>query len=439
MSVSELNNWVLTILPAMNRGILAGQDRPEALPDRLADGPLAALPPPDQLRPPQARQLITLLGLIGASVARHFQEQDLTRKARPSGAFQALRISPAAMPFLDYFRRLAIATEAGHPGRDCYASLVRWNAPTVEIRLGRSVVAALPGEFGDGRIRSYTGDAGEVGFFALLKESEALELGANELLQPIADRTVDVISTEATDRVAQATVLLAALRQLNMDFALRPAAAGGLRPDHFMDVFRQFAVHWQAGDVPPSGAQDPEFIRRDLLLGISWPGYADHLRRIGPSLLAAESVDLRRQLDADALPTILLRKLGLTVGDLQAVSPTALRDLLSQHPALGAWYRLLAANARYASTHLLLTERFLFQPQRTRDLDGRGDRALVSNRRGTTGMEQPFLRQLADARRRHSLASLARVPAAELGRITGLPPLQRMTSADVSAIVCKSG
>ena len=42
-------------------------------------------------------------------------------------------------------------------------------------------------------------------------------------------------------------------------------------PEHFMDVFRQFAVHWTADDIPPSGALDPEALKRDFLLGIGIP------------------------------------------------------------------------------------------------------------------------------------------------------------------------
>ncbi|MFB9320902.1 hypothetical protein [Cryptosporangium minutisporangium] len=427
----------MTVLPAVNREILAGREPPELLAARLAGGVLAELPAPERIEPEVARRLTTLLGLIGASVARHFQEHDVTRKERPADAFAELRVGPEDTPFLSYFPRLAAATGAEHPDRDCYASLVRWNAPTVEIRLGESVLAVLPGVFGDGRVRSYTGDAGEEGFFALLKDSEALELAANDAVQPMADGAVDVVSGEALDRVAHATLLLAALRQLNMDYANRPVSAGGLRPDHFMDVFRQFAVHWTPGDVPPSGAQDPEFIRRDFLLGVAWPGYPEHLRRIDPALLAAERVELWGQLDADSLPTLLLRRLGLSSDRLEEASADELRDLVSRYPALASWYFLLATNARYASTHLLLAERFLFRPQRQRDADGRGDRELVSNRRGTTGMDRPLLRQLADARRGHMLATLARVPASELARLAGLPPVARLTDADVADIVHK--
>ena len=45
--------------------------------------------------------------------------------------------------------------------------------------------------------------------------------------------------------------------QLFLDFAT-PTPALGMLPQYFLDVFRQFAVHWTPGDIPPSGALDAE-------------------------------------------------------------------------------------------------------------------------------------------------------------------------------------
>jgi hypothetical protein len=197
MFAAELNRWTLTELPRMNRAILAGAQSPEALVRGLASTALIGLPLPESMSPAEAHQLVVLLGLAGASVARHYQEQDLTRKATPDRAFTPLRVGPDGIPFLDYFSRLASATRTGHPGRDSYASLVRWNAPATEVRMAGTVVASLPGAFADGMIRTYTNDPGEVAFFALLKKSEALELAANDLIQPISDGTIDILSADA--------------------------------------------------------------------------------------------------------------------------------------------------------------------------------------------------------------------------------------------------
>jgi hypothetical protein len=53
--------------------------------------------------------------------------------------------------------------------------------------------------------------------------------------------------------------MLAGVRRLLLDF---PAGdyRGVLTADHRIDVFRQFAVHWDPGNVPPSGPQDVELL-----------------------------------------------------------------------------------------------------------------------------------------------------------------------------------
>jgi hypothetical protein len=321
--LERLNHWVLTTLQQFNSSILSGPERPEALADE----------------------------------------------------FSRLRVGPDGIGFVDYFTRLVRVTGTGHPPRDCYASLVRWNAPTAEVRLGGQRLAVLPGCFDDARIRTCTADPGEAAFFELLKKSEALELAANRILEPLSEGVVDILSPEAERRARMATILLMVLARLNHDFATRAAERGGMRPDHFMDVFRQFAVHWEIGDVPPSGAQDPEFLRRDLLLGIAFPRYDLHLRRNFPALLETE------------------------------------RMILRCHAMAGVWYRLLAANAKIGAVHLLLAEKYLFKPQRARDGAGIGDRPLVSNRTGTTGMDESLLVRLARARHRHPLRRLEQLRA----------------------------
>ncbi|HET9168471.1 MAG TPA: hypothetical protein VFN97_03510, partial [Actinospica sp.] len=72
--------------------------------------------------------------------------------------------------------------------------------------------------------------------------------------------------------------------------------------------------------------------------------------------------------------------------------------------------------------HLWLTEKFLFKPQRVRDASGVGDREPVSNRRGTTGMQEPLLVRLARARREHPLRPVGRVPEREVAGFCGFGP-----------------
>ena len=89
-------------------------------------------------------------------------------------------------------------------------------------------VAALPGVFPDRRIRTYTDDPGEVAFLELLKKSEALELAANDTLEPVADGAFDIRSAEAAERAWAATRLMAALTTDNQAFAALPPEHGGL-------------------------------------------------------------------------------------------------------------------------------------------------------------------------------------------------------------------
>ncbi|HTJ69258.1 MAG TPA: hypothetical protein VL551_17105 [Actinospica sp.] len=416
------NAWTLAELPRLNRAVLAGSATPGQLGAELSRAVLEQLPRPEDFDAVQARRVLVLLGLAGASVARHHQEADVARKARPEESFGRLRVGPDADAFSDYFTRLAYMTGAGHPERDSYASLVRWNAPTTVVERDGVVLAELPGVFPDPRIRTYTDDPGEVAFFELLKKSEALEAAVNRALDPVADGAVDPLGPEGTARALDATRLMYALIRFNRDFAERGPERGGLRTEHFMDVFRQFAVHWRVGDVPPTGAQDPEFLRRDFLLGIDFPDYGRHVRRVFPGLLAGEREVLERDMLREPLPRTVLRALGTDAEGLDRLTGDQIRGLLARAPALAAWYLLLSANAVFGGVHLRLTEKYLFKPQRVRDAAGIGDRELVSNRRGTTGMEEPLLVRLARARREHPLRAVGRVPEREVAAFCGFLP-----------------
>jgi hypothetical protein len=427
MGWERWNHWTLTQLPRLNRAILAGEFSLEALIAQLRREVLDELPPPRSLTPLDARRVVVLLGLAGASVARHHQEADISRKARPTESFDRLPVGREATGFLDYFAELAAATGTGHPPRDCYASLVRWNLPETRVELGGETVATLPGCFPDLQIRTYTNDPGEVAFFELLKKSEAFELAVNEALEPIVAGQLDILSPEAARRGQVAARLMAALIRINRDFAARPPERGGLRTGHFLDVFRQFAVHWRPGDLPPTGAQDPEFIRRDLLLGIDFPEYPRLVRKISAALLRDERAMLELCLGRDPLPALLLSAVGLSAADL-AVPAGRLVRIVSEHRQLAVWYPLLAANAKFGAVHLMLTEKYLFKPQRERDRSGIGDRELVSNRRGTTGMDEPLLVQLARARQNHPLRALSRVPGRDLAVLGGAEPVRTETA-----------
>jgi len=407
--LGELDRFVCDRLTAINRAILAGQEPPEALMMALNEAVLPRLPPPQALFPVQAQALLVLLGFMGSSVGRHFQERDLSLLDTPEVPLQRLAVGADSLAFPAYVARIAERTGTGHPPRDAYASLVRWNVPTVEVIWHGERIAVLPGVFAQG-VRTYTGDPGEVLFLTLLKKAEAAEKAANDALLPLSDGRVRVASEEGTQRMRRATGLLMVVYEMNLAFTAQDEHGKPIfAVNHFLDVLRQFAVHWRRGDVPPSGAQDPEFLIRDFLLGISFPDYQRHVKRVYPALLHEERELLETFAHRPTIPVYLLKELGLSPETLPNHAE-GLRELLRRHPALAAAFLLLRANAKVSSSHLGLTKRFLFNPARARDTRGIPDRPLVSNRAGTTGLMERLLERLAEARMKHTLSSMARLP-----------------------------
>ncbi|HEX5201749.1 hypothetical protein ACFQS1_30765 [Paractinoplanes rhizophilus] len=414
-------------LPRLNRAILAREIPPGMLADQARDVLFPQLPAVDGLTAEQARQLVVRLGFVGASVARHYQEWNPGGKESPERAFDGLEVD--GRPFREYFAGLAERTGCGHYGRDSYASLVRWNVGTLEVRRGPELMSVLPGVFDDGRIRSYTGTPGEERFFLLIKKSEAIELAVNDLLAPLSGDPAGLVTDEALERVRVATALIEAMRGLFLEFASLPP--GQSMPDeHFLDVFRQFAVHWTRDDIPPSGALDPESLKRDFLLGINLPGYDQQARRLFPALLDHERQALEELMARPTLPEQLLSELGIGPDEI----PDAAGVVLGRHPGLADWYRLLAAHARAAGAHLMLSKKFLFKPQHRRDLAGQGDRPLVSNRRGTTGMNETFLERLTRARQEHPLAPLRSALSVETAEKTAGPEVPSAASVSVALV-----
>jgi hypothetical protein len=108
------NQWTVTELPRINRAVLPHSVSPDFLTSEFRTSVLAALPAPEALAPATTRRLLVLPGLAGSSIARHFQEADLAREARPQEAFDQLRVGTDGTPLLD------------DPGR---APVVRFVAP----------------------------------------------------------------------------------------------------------------------------------------------------------------------------------------------------------------------------------------------------------------------------------------------------------------------
>ena len=409
-SVDRLDTWLRVELPRLNRAVLNEDARSGLVAERAASDLMPVLPHPDGLTRLQAQRLVIGLGLAGASIARHYQEADPARKADPLRSFDGLVAGPSELPFPEYVAAVADRTGTGHYPRDAYASLVLWNVPTTEVRLRGDVLAALPGVFDDGHIRSYTGEPGEQWFFELVKKGQTIEAAANAALEPLSDGDVPLTGPDAIDRLRLATRLLDGLRHLFLQFASGDPERG-MQPQYFMDVFRQYAVHWRPDDIPPSGALDVDALKRDYLLGINYPGYEQHVDKLKPALLLGERTALSRLMQRPPLPVTVLRSYGVDADALAALSAEAIHALVGANPILVEWYLLLAAHARAAGAHLMLSKRYLFNPQRQRDETGEGDSELVSNRSGTTGMDETFLDRLTRVRRAHILAPLRRSPA----------------------------
>jgi hypothetical protein len=401
-------------MTVLNREIIEGA-RPAADFPRAA---VVAVAPALAVRdcdPATAGRLVVLLGLVGAGLARHHQELDPAHGADPEASF-------ATVPgFLDAFTRLAGRTGTGHPPRDAYASLTRWNLPPSEVRWRGEAIAMLPSAFDDGEVRTYTAATDEVRFFELIKLSETYERAVNDALEPVATGAVDPAGTAATELLARAAVLLEGMRRLNAGFAALPPA-DGMGIGHFMDVFRQFAVHWRPDDLPPSGALDPEAIERDFRLGVDPPGYRRHVQRLLPGLLDAERARLDTVQHQPSVPDLVLTRCGRPAG-FGGLPDAALDCLVGAHPVLAALFLAQQAHARVAGVHLLLARRFLFGPQQERDRSGHGDPGVVSNRRGTTGMDEAALRHLTRVRQQHHLSALRALPLPDLERLAGVTDL----------------
>jgi hypothetical protein len=415
MVLHQVGEWTDAELPRLNRAILGGEIPPGRLAEQCAEVLFPLLPAPSRMPAEQAKRLAVRLGFVGASLGRHYQERTPEGKRTPERAFDGLTVGD--LPFRQYFGVIAERTGTGHCGRDTYASLVRWNVGTLKVLRGTETMAVLPGVFDDGTVRSYTGTPGEERFFLLVKQGEAIELAINDVLGPLARDEENLLGADALDRVRLATELLVGLRELFRDFAALPSERS-MPTDQFLDVFRQFAVHWTADDIPPSGALDPEALKRDFLLGINLDGYEANVRRLFPALLTAEQESIELTMSGPTLPERMLAGLGESAASLRAADHGDLVRLVGVHPGLADWYTLLAAHARAAGAHLMLSKKFLFKPQQRRDAAGLGDKPLVSNRAGTTGMNETFLERITRARQDHSLAPLRNVVTRETSENT---------------------
>jgi hypothetical protein len=421
VDIRLLDQWAFVELPRLNNRVLAGHCSVNELIEAL-NGTLAQFPHHENISEAQARQLLVHLGIWGTSVTRHHQEAyPGEARLRPDSGLSLLFVGSSRTPFREYFRELVKLSGTGHPERDAYASLVRWNTPKVRTYWKDRQIAELGSEFDDGRIRTYTNTIGEQLILELFKKCETLEKAANDSLILLYEADAVTASNDGLEKLRIAAVMLAGVRRVLRDF-FAGDHRGRLTEAHFLDVFRQFAIHWDPDDIAPSGTQDIEFLKRDFILGISVPGYGEKIRRFYPGLLAEECEELEVAMRRPALPTAFLDSVGLSPSRLNIMSKSELAQTLRIHPALAGLYYVLRANARVSSVHLSLAKNYLFKPMRRRNSEGFMDKAVVSNNYGINGHAETALERLVEGRKEHPLRRLGEFSDQEILDLTGVHP-----------------
>ncbi|WP_344567154.1 hypothetical protein [Streptomyces axinellae] len=425
--MTRIDEWTLGVLPRFNQQIPTGQAH---VPDMVAamNSMLTDMPSADTFSLLQKKQLLVLLGIWGSSAVRHSQERSpYLRDNDPSEILRNISVGGRPVTLKSYFRQLADSSATGHPYRDAYASLVRWGTPASAAFWNGEKLVELPSVFPGGPARTYTDDPGEHLILELFKRAETLERAANLVVEPLWAGSEKCSSREAQERLFIATNMLLGVHRLFLDFP-QGDARGKLTVDHFVDVFRQYAVHWEIGDVPPSGPQDVEFVSRDLMSGFGTDSYRRHVWRIFPGLLAEERDRLRNAMDRPSLPELLMTEAGVTGEQLTAASTAELSEMVRTFPSFASLFYFLNAGARLSAIHLAIAKKYLFKEIRARQRRLAEDSAVVPNDAGITGLEEKKLDELHRARHQHFLRTLSRISHADLQELSRVRPVRQLTS-----------
>jgi len=144
---------------------------------------------------------------------------------------------------------------------------------------------------------------------------------------------------------------------------------------------------------------------------------------------------LEEAMSLPSIPSLLGSLIGIDPAIFANGSPAQLLQLADDYPCVLPYFFLMQANGRVASSHLMLTKRFLFKPMRERDRKNIPDSLLVSNRAGTTGMLETLLEALTKPRRNHMLRGFSRIPLSQLARIQKTEPNKRHTREELLGMV----
>jgi hypothetical protein len=433
-AVDRVNHWTLHRLTELNRDFLAGHCPLAGLVLELNRSVLGDLPPAESFSPERARQMVVLLGLVGASLGRQYQQHDAAYRVVPERAFELALVGSGEEPFRAYFAALADRTGTGHCHRDAYASLVRWNLPPTELWWAGERVAALPSAFDDGLVRTYTGAPGERRLFELLKLAETVERAINLQFVPICGGELGVLSDEARDRTALAAVLLGGLRRIAGEVAgLAPDESMGTRS--CMDMVGGFAVHWTLGDLTPSVAMRVETASRDLLIGPDLDQYGELVRLSFPVLLDEERARLMALLGRPSLVQLVHAALSLEEHALSDLSTARMGALVAAHPILAALYLVLTEQAKLSGAMRRLTRRHVSAPEPERTVAGRTAPEALPGGPPGGGRTGSLLSQLTLAWQHHPLTPVGQLPAADLDHLSGYDRLRAKAPDNLHELV----
>ncbi|MEM7129543.1 MAG: hypothetical protein AAF702_24635 [Chloroflexota bacterium] len=417
-------SWVADNLPQLNRRALQNDLGFADMATLLNHQVLSDAPHAEETADRDVVGILLTLGLIGSSVERHAQQQKMAqtlKDGRTSYASRMKEIKPSeglstllvqdSIPFADYFQ--GMADKIGHPHRDSFMTLIEYNGPGVEVRHPRTrqVIYRLSAAFKDSRFSTFSGTETEHNFFRLVKETFALQTGANQYIEQVQAPENSLDSKEAVDAALTATQLMLAIKAQMLDFMKYKA----FDIDFFLDEFRQYQCLWYADRYlkPPSAANDTAALYRDLMLFENlvepyeyFPGFRAHATDICSVLLPHDAQMLQ---SAMALPSIerkILNTLGMEKADLKGVNAGSAVALLKKHPWLTAYSQLFNAQRDVSSTHFALVLKFLVRPQQQRAInqDDRNNVTIVDNDQGVTGMDpNDILVRLNEARKHHLL------------------------------------
>jgi len=425
--VETIKTWTLNNLPLINALAFKGDLPYWEMAALLNQTVLHHAPQPESLPQTETKQMLMSLSFIGSSVERHAQQQFVKQDFGPDipdYARRAARITPGkglsalwvhqTTPFIAYFKQLA--DQIGHPYRDTVMSLVEYNGPDVEVRhpLTNEPIYRLRGGVGDQRFLTFSGTISEINFFSLVKETMALQLAANLYLEQLQQPSTRLDSPEALEAATTTAHLMWAIKAQMLHFMQHKT----FEADFFLDVFRQYQCLWYPGQYlkPPSGANDPAPLQRDLILfdnlvepGDNFPGFRGHVQEICSVLMPEQRLQMQLAMAQPSLEARLLGQLGLSRAALARLDSGGLSAVTRQHPWLLLYWQLYNAQRDLSHTHYALVLKYITRPKQEREMqtDRREYVTVVNNARGTTGMDPlGIMVRLDQARAQHPLARL---------------------------------